>query len=114
MIYEEISENRQPNDTNVFTKPNEAYQTSGTVMIESKENEAYGAAVAEVFIKPNEAYQFPGSAAVTESKEYYEAYGANTEMLTKPNEAYHIPDSVAMIESKKNEAYGALITSVEL
>ena len=43
-------------------------------MIESKENEAYGANT-EVFTKPNEAYHIPGSAAMIESKKN-EAYGA--------------------------------------
>jgi hypothetical protein len=35
--------NGQLDDTDIFTKDNEAYQTSAA-MIESKENEAYGAA----------------------------------------------------------------------
>ena len=78
VTYEEIihsSENGQPDDTEVFTKPNEAYQIPGSAdMIDSKENEAYGA-VAEVFTKPNEAYHIPGSIAMIESKEN-EAYGA--------------------------------------
>ena len=78
ITYEEIihsSENGQPDDPEVFTKLNEAYQPPGsTDMIDSKENEACGA-VAEVFTKPNEAYQIPGSVATIESKEN-EAYGA--------------------------------------
>ena len=37
-------------------------------MIESMENEAYGAANTEVFTSPNEAYHIPGSAAMIKSK----------------------------------------------
>ena len=46
VTYENISHdssmNGRPDDNEVFTKPNEAYQTSAA-MIESKKNEAYGA-----------------------------------------------------------------------
>jgi hypothetical protein len=66
--------NGQLDDTDIFTKDNEAYQTTAA-MIESKENEAYGAA--EVFTSPNEAYHIPGSAAIIEGKEN-EAYRALT------------------------------------
>ena len=78
IAHEEIihgSENGQPDDTDVLTKPNEAYQIPGSAaVIDSKKNEAYGA-VTEVFTKPNEAYHIPGSVAMIESKEN-KAYGA--------------------------------------
>ena len=102
VTYEESSENGQPDDAEVFTKPNEAYHIPGSAdMIESKENEAYGA-VAEVFTKPNEAYHIPGSVDMIESKKN-EAYGVNTEVFTKPNEAYHILGSVAIDDWEQSE-----------
>ena len=69
--HEEISPNRQLG--NVFTKPNEAYQTSAAI-IKSKENEVYEAADTEVFTKPNEAYHNPWQCSYNEN----EAYGATS------------------------------------
>ena len=52
---------------NVFTKHNQAYQTSAAM----KENKVQ----AEVYTSPSEVYHIPDSAAMIESKEN-EAYGA--------------------------------------
>lgn len=60
---------------NVFTKHNEAYQTSAAM----KENKVHGVNT-EVYTSPSEVYHIPDSAAMIESKEN-EAYGALTTIM---------------------------------